>query len=268
MQIKHIQANIEGFKYHKELLEFFLHENADIINLQEVSDGDFWRDCEPHWHIQDFADSLNTEYIYFPTLGRVFPNGRVSRYGEMILSKFPIKNVEKRVLQDTPYTEYPHDYGMFSETKKYDKYKHAESIPLGCLVLDLDVANQPVRTISAHFHVSKGCQETKVIYADAKYVAQLIQEWPKIPTILSGDFNIQSDSNSIRLIDALIPEVQTGNTNTLNREVHPGFKNDIPYEGYHVDHVFARWFKVVSCHVAEVNVSDHYPIVTTLSLDI
>jgi len=265
MLLKVIQVNVEWFRFFDELRDFLISENPDIINMQEVSDGEFWGDWSCDDYLDQLAKDLKMESSFHPTLSRVFAIGKVS-YWEATLSRFPFVKTTKLILQDMAYREYPQDHGLFTADTKYDRYKYAQELPLWLLITHIDLWDIVIRNMCVHCHVSESCQETDEIYNDAVYINDHLQSDTNIPTLLTGDFNISQQSKSIELLCETMKHATYDKWNTLNVDIHPAFQNDLWPEWHGIDHVFTRDIEVVSCEVKKVDVSDHYPVVCELEV--
>jgi len=85
-----------------------------------------------------------------------------------------------------------------------------------------------------------------------------------LPTIASGDMNIQADSYSVRLLKTQLKHHTDRLKNTLS-DSHRALVQDFP-EGLAVDHVFSKLLEHKDTKAVQVDFSDHKAIVSEFVL--
>lgn len=123
-------------------------------------------------------------YVDHLSVGRSFDDHDIG-LGVAVLSRYPIIDYKKSILNGARPQVYPHDYGMFVEKDKHEKYKYAFRIPLGCLTTLLDMDGTVVRNITAHFHVSYECTETENHITDAEHIIDILNGSSDLPVLFS-----------------------------------------------------------------------------------
>ena len=260
--IKHIQINVEGFRYFDALLHFLNQERPDIINFQEATDGDFWDTWEQKDYLEILSQQLDMQLISHLTMGREFSGGVVST-GVAVLSRYPIIDFTKGVLDGSEPRIYPNTYPLFTEEKKYQKYKYAFHLPLWYINCVLDIDGIYMRNITAHYHVGYACYETEKHITDTETILRVLQESKPLPTIFSGDLNLRTGTASLDMLSEAMQIHTADAKNTLNKNIHPLFINEPGHEGLPIDHVFSLQLQHESTQGVQVDVSDHYPVVST-----
>jgi len=144
----------------------------------------------------------------------------------------------------------------------------------------LDVGGTYVRVMTTHFPPWQKCTEIPDMVRQTRFMvdrllhtshrpSMLDRDLSDLPTIVTGDLNIRSQELSPQILirEWELDIVNTQDTNTLNPRLHPWFQFNIPKEGYHVDHMFQKWFEVENWKVdTEADTSDHLPLEAQLKL--
>ncbi len=238
MQIASINLRIDvpvdgqrSWAYRKDsMIDFILHENFDIIGMQEAGPGMF----------KDLVDGLSHEY-------QLIYQGRDSR-GEgtpiAVHKHLPILDKGTLWLTDTPFVESTIKGSHFPRIVTYAKI--GGSFPFYFFNTHLDYASDDV------------CHQ------QAEYLMKIIQLINKdqLPYMITGDFNQYPDSRTISFLK------ESHQTLYDAMEVPPltfhGFSDQI--KGQPIDYIFLSdaWViegSNVHHHKKEsIYLSDHYPI--------
>lgn len=210
--------------------------NADMVGLNEVFNEGEEPLINQAGKIASYDKNLNycfAEAIKFE---------KIRSYGNAFLSKFPILEMQKfKVFAPTP------------EERRPDENSYYEDRIVLRAVVDM---GKPVTVFVTHFGLNK--QEVE------RMVDVLIKclDDEKNPHILMGDFNVEPDNDLIKPIFARMRSVakECGNTQ----------KTFATYEDQlQIDYIFvSKEFNIKSFERVNTNVSDHYPCVAELEINL
>lgn len=266
--MKAIQINVQEFTYYEALKSYLIAMDADIICMQEAWSGSF--SCEPWKNEKSLADELWYVYVIWKCIEDV--GVKDSYRGNVILSKFPVLEssvdylphfgsiLQRDIKKDTDWL----DPSLFDDRKKLWEYWQTVPFPVTSCLLKLP--HGILHCCTVHFPASPKCKETDIMNLCSEYLLESLAYRNDYPTLLTWDFNIQIDAWCMSSVKKKYHHVNTIHTNTLNKSVHPWFKNDIPDSGYMVDHIFVRWLAIKNWRVDTVTISDHYPMVVEFDL--
>ena len=256
MQLQIFQLNIFKGLYLDRIISYLQQNDFDIICLQEVTGGELGeknsRDC-----FQELKDELNC-------FGKVSydlqnPTDPKSYFGNAILYR---KNYYVNDLKK-----------MYSKPHQIVNYQKIISAPnwalisRHCLVLKIQINHKTINILNTHAPWSQKPIDNpeKVEFANkiAAYLRTL-----KEPFVLTGDFNMQSSSQTIQIINKvtnnLIDKYKI--TNTLNPRVH--YAKEIFSTGFAVDYIFtSKDMKINDFKVIDtLDLSDHYGLAVEIDL--
>lgn len=266
--MKLIHLNVESFKYFDALVDFLEVEKPDILSLVEATDGeDIW---SPQWGgKRDYITELSTRFswhsVFHPTIFRDCWTHQIG-FGAAVLSRLPIVIESGQYFGEQRSTMLAPDNIAFSDRPKYEKYPNAWKFSLPFLVTQIQTEKWPIRLLTAHFHVSYECLETLQIWQDAERVVDYLNAHDDMLTILAWDFNIRNESMAIKIIKEKLTQHSEHFNNTLCLSIHSLFKKEPNNPGYGIDHIFTKDIMVNSCHIRDVEVSDHLPLILDFSL--
>lgn len=267
MKINHLQLNTSTLRDPKAVMQYILDNNIDIACLQEIAyptgqENPLQKLCE--------EKGLN----YFEGIHFYYKDKNLT-LGNAVISKFPI--VDYQVLYFNTPNYYPKTIGENDfvgstlieddntvESMASRGLKHSiksRAIPIVTLKLE----EQLVRVYSIQFTVSSWATETEQMYTMAQLLNSQIHFSRKIPTIMSGDFNLQSDSYSIELLKKELNHHTDNLKNTL-ADNHRALAVDFP-EGLAVDHVFSYDLEHIETNAINIDFSDHKAIVSNFELN-
>ena len=268
--MKIVQLNVWHFKYLNELITFLQKEQPDIVNMQEVSSGRFNYCSDSISHpFEVLKKELGMNGKFMPFSGLDNGDGTISDNGNGYLTKF-------RILDEGCFFEKTlPNYNIYKESddliqtvlfNQKDKYFNVFEEPKNYVwsVLE-DQKGNIIRNLTTHFTVSYGCKETLQMINQTRSVLDYLNNVKDVPTIFSGDLNIHPKSSSVVKLSEKLDLVNKGVVNTLNKEIHPLFKNEVS-KGLAVDYIFQKGFEVVDWSVPEITVSDHLPVIAELEI--
>jgi len=265
--LKLVQLNCWNFRYFEEMLEFLKHEKPDIINLQEVSIGDLVMNPNKNFDFEYLKKELGMDGFFVPRFGIKDDVKGNYFFGNGFLTSLEIVDYGSFFDKFSPdfswYTK--EQSNVFDPNNKYQNYIRGFEVPVNFVWGILKYKNQLIRNVTTHFTVSFKCTETLQIIQQARQVVEFIDNVKDVPTIFSGDLNIQAESNSVKLIESKLERVSKGITNTMNPNLGSKLFVDEP-NGLAVDHIFSKGFNTISCVSPVITISDHLPVVAELEL--
>ncbi|NNE91983.1 MAG: endonuclease [Verrucomicrobiales bacterium] len=214
------------------LAEVIKKTNPDLVALQEVDVG-VERSGRVH-EAQELSKLTGLEVRMGPT--QAYQGGL---FGNAVLSKYPILDVE---IHPLPYTE---------ATEEKVTY------PRGCIVVTVKGPNgKPLRFVSTHFQ--HNMPEDRV--AEAKAINELLAD-SDIPTILAGDMNAKPEEEPIQILEKEWKHAADAEMAPTAPAVNPR---------YRIDYIFHRpagAFEVKEASVIDEEIaSDHRPVFAVLEL--
>lgn len=248
MKIKFLNLNIWYGKLLSSAIEFIKQENPDVISLQEVYDGE---GMSPEWlnSWSTLKKELGYQYTSFAPTFYVVENGIRVNQGQAILSKYPILN-EETFFYDVPYGEFVFPADDFSLVPR--NLQHAT----------LDVQGKDLNI----FNTQGIWDKDKLDSERKKKMGEKIVEKVsgKNHVILSGDFNIIPQSDTMRNIERIL---NNPFKDKLNTTINPKRKNKAENEESVIDMVFvSQDIKISDSYCPQVDVSDHMPLVIVFEI--
>ncbi|MDB4662826.1 endonuclease/exonuclease/phosphatase family protein [Verrucomicrobiales bacterium] len=228
----HWALGMDG-KYDVERIADVINKaKPDLVALQEVDVG-VERSGRVH-EAQRLSELTGMDVRMGPT--QHYQGGL---FGNAVLSRLPIKDVE---IHPLPYTE---------ETEELQTY------PRGCVVVTVEAPNgKPLRFVSTHFQ--HNLPEDRVAQAHA-INKLLAADDSGIPTILAGDMNAKPNEEPIQVLLKRW-------TNVINDPPAPTVPVKDPK--YRIDYIFHRSsdsFKINETYVIDEKIaSDHLPVFAEL----
>jgi len=250
MIIRFITLNIwQGGNLLDKAINFFKKNKPDILAMQEVYNGKNplyernYRTFDEVKKILDFSyATFSPAFLDTRTIGNI-------QRGNAIFSNFPIVSNET-IMYDLPY-------GSFNEEKNTRYQNVPMCLQHACILIRnkiLDVYNiQGIwgtdgKDSKRRFHMSE------VIIAEVR---------KKNNVILAGDFNLNPETESIRMIEKYLRNIFK---NKLTTTFNMRRKSKQVLAESVVDMIFvSKTVPVVSFESPLVDISDHVPLVCTLS---
>ncbi len=258
---KFLQLNIWfGGNLSENALAFFDKEKPDIIALQEVTmpmalEG--YVDHPSLNFIQKVKDTTGCKHSIFvpefafraPTLHN---NDLPLEWGIMILSRFPLLGHE--------YTSYINEYAVYD----WEDVNDYSILHKGILVAKIDLDGKLLHVATTHGVWGTDDKDNSDRLKMSSAIVTAIED--KKPLLLSGDLNVDQNTETIRNIEE---HVTNAFRDTLETTFNMRHKD--PSKGTFgssiVDFVFASQdIKVLSAYSPEDNVSDHVPLIVEFEL--
>lgn len=243
--MKLIQLNTWSCKLSTEIVRLFEQEQPDITCLQEVVQAEFGG------KILETIDEITNEYpfvdyYYTPLVEFAFMHHRASR-GNMITSKLPITN-KAELWTHGQYTE-DFDYVDSGGYNIARNIAHATvASPEG-----------PIHVLTLHgYHLphKNGNEETlRACRELLEYAQQLIG-----PVIITGDFNLAPQSESIKLLENAFRNLST-EYKLLTTRNHLTNKTEV------CDYIFVNnEVRVDNFYMSDIIASDHNALVLEFTI--
>ena len=226
--LKHLQFNLRfSNPYVKEFKTFLENSDIDVVTLQEVTT----KHKETLEELKNGEYTLSKDYPFIVKNKGAYPYQKYCEFqgvGDVaILSKHPI-NEEKSVC--IPYQ--------------------------GLLWSQIIINNKAITVASIHLHWPYPYQQNKQV----QFLKLVLEKIPK-PTLIAGDFNAVSWSNTLSIISKAS---KTKVVNGLRWSINLNEK--IPLLKLPIDHLLlSKELEVKSIKVGEDLGSDHLPIVSQIA---
>lgn len=241
----------------EKVADFIRKVDADIVAIQEIvrpledrvkkqfrSKDDIEHELKGLYPYQFFgplwvAKSINEgDKIIFDFGGRM-------EQGNEILTKYPIVEATNE-----------HYYKSYSYALDWSNWKN-EDHGRALQVVELNVDDKELQVLNLHGIWTEDKMGDKRTLEECKYVIGAAKR-KRIPTIITGDFNLLPETESIRLMNKefrnLIEEYEIKTT-------RPSFKDEIDEGRNVVDYIFVSGgVKVVDFKVIDSDISDHLPM--------
>ncbi len=247
-----------------EIAEFIKQTNADIVAVQEIV-----RHLEPSVY-----DQYKTKEGIEKIVNNVYPykffgplwvteafrkNGKIHRdfngiieQGNEILSKFPITEATNE--------HYYKSYSYALDWTNWEAEDHGRAVQ----IVEITVNNKPLQILNLHGIWTKDKLGDQRTDAECEYIISAAQR-KKIPTIITGDFNLLPHSNSIKIINSEYNNLIKKFNITSTR---PEFKDNIDIGNNVVDYIFiSKDIIVNSFEVIQTNISDHLPLLLDFEIE-
>lgn len=253
MIIKLLTLNIWlGGKMMDEVIDFLSKENADIVLMQEVFNGEDQELDRRFRTMQVLKSSLGYKYSDFAPCYRDFDhtNGMAQR-GNGILSKLPITSSEVSYFS-VPYNETHRDIpSMYADCP--NNLQHVE-VEAGEQKLNVFNTHGPWGLDGDDFNVRRQAMDDVI----AKKTAGLNN------VVLAGDTNATAKNPVITNLKTIFNDVFDGELKTtfnMKQKTNPGYASAV------VDYIFVdKNLNIVNKKCPVVDISDHLPLVVELEL--
>lgn len=256
MQIKIFQLNILKGLYLDRIIAYLKQNQFDVICLQEVTGGELGKnnkiDCfskiknalNYKGEILHDLQLLNDPSSYFSNA--IYWKENYSTNTPIIISQINVNPNYQQIL----------------------KLQQWKNIPRHCFGIKFTINQKSFYVFTAHAPWSKYPNDSLEKIEFTTKISEYLQTL-KEPFILTGDFNMESSSQTIQIINNvtnnLIDKYKI--TNTLNPRVHYAAKEVFP-PGLAVDYIFAsKKMKVNNFNVInKPDLSDHYGLSTEVEI--
>lgn len=266
MKVKFLCLNLwQGGNLMEDIFEFIKKENPDILALQEVYDGHNPKWDRKYRSMEVFNKELSYKYSHFaPAYLDNRDIGKIE-YGNAVFSKFPIKS-SKVVFYDIPYRD--------------DYVEKFENFPLASRNLQqvtLDLKGKELNVFNTQGIWGKDGEDSESRFQMSETIISEIKD--KDNVILAGDFNLRDTTQAVKGIEKHLLNIFRGESKTsfnMKRKIKAGVKSFAAFErpevadGYAesvVDMVLvSKNMKIIDHKYAQVDISDHLPLVVILEL--
>ncbi len=241
----------------EKIVSLLLNIDSDIITLQEVTRGIDSHVYDRYNSSKIIKDHLNDyKYSFFGSLWcaeRHVKNGIISKdfggmieQGNEVISKYPIVEAENIFFYK--------NYAIFEDVTDFRKLDHPRALER----VILDIGDSQVQIINVHGIWNEGKKGDERTIRQSQFIlSEALKR--NMPTIIVGDFNLNSSSESIRIInERFINLIDVYGIKATRPIVNDGL--DI---GNCVDdYIFVNdMIKINNFKVLETDVSDHYPLI-------
>ena len=250
MTFKYLSINAWlGGKLWDNLVNFLKQEDADIVALQEVYDGEDPKLEKRLRTLGALKQELPYPYVAFaPSMIDTRDNLNLP-WGNAVLSKFPI-TAERAIFFDIP----------FGEGKT--TIETAEQTPRNMLHTTIAMNNTTLNVFSIHGIWGKDGDDNPRRLAMSDTIIKHIQNKPRV--MISGDFNVKENTKTVAKLEKHLYNVFKGERTTsfnMNAKTDPKFATAV------VDHLLiSNDLTVQEHHQPDVNVSDHLPLIATIEI--
>lgn len=250
MKIKVMQLNVwNGGKLFENVEAFLKVQQADIYFFQEVfnGSGDIPRSFRT---LEEFQKILPNYFFDFTkSFGDIGPYGAIDR-GNAVFSKFPILEA------DSLFIDFP--YKVFDEQQARD----FEKTPRVLEHVQINIEKKLLDLFNVHGIWGKHGGDTERRVKMAHTIVKNLEGKEHI--IVSGDFNLNPDTETVRIIEKKVKSVFGDSlVSTFNMK----HKTDPGYATARVDMMFVSpSIQVLSKDCPQVDVSDHLPLVVELEV--
>lgn len=251
MQISFFSLNIEEGKRIQDIIKFVKKNDFDIVSFQEVTGGRLSEtgvNC-----FEQLKEELSHDGEIAVTLRAKEDNN--SYVGNATFFKDSFFLIQKEIIRLKPYT-------LIDATRERNFEEEAKC----ALSLVFDVHGLKFRVINVHLAWGPDPGDTEEKIRQGKILVEYMKKI-KEPFILSGDFNVDNNSQIVQFFDKLAHNITVSNNivNTLNPNLHRAQHLFPP--GLAVDFLYvSKSIKVLNFEVVKDNLSDHLGLATTIEL--
>lgn len=276
-EISILQLNIFQGKFLDRVISFVKEHDVDILHFQEVSGGQFSGGGEytypdnrlqaqaeknasssPQYAglniFQEIKKRLNFEGIFAPRVVLKGDHDSFNANATFFKKSFPL--IEHKIFWLKEFYE--------AEDRETVNWKGAG---YNAIATRFEVGNKKLWTVNTHLAWGpRPFDEDYKLEINMPLVEHMREM--EVPWILSGDFNVDKNSATVKALDELGRNLAVENnfTNTLNPRIHPA-QNLFP-PGLAVDFVFTSpEIKVTNCQLIDsIDLSDHFGILTQIEI--
>lgn len=257
MNLRILQLNIYGCMYFDNFKNFLQTHTYDVLHLQEVRGKgkilktiDFPLDSLPALKklLGNSYQQVFVQTTHF-TQKKLSPDGNAS----FIAAKFPI--IEQKIMwlrkNEQPFHQTPQDISTLGAAL------------IVCKVL---VGEKPLWLLNTHLGWSPTSADTEEKEKQSSIIAAFLETLTE-PFILTGDFNADSSTNTIKMLEQYGRNLATKNhvSNTLNPRLHR--TQHLFPKGLVVDFIFvSKDLGVKDFAVLEDDISDHLGLAATIEI--
>lgn len=244
----------------EEVAKFLLENNADFVNLQEVV-RHFEVSVFKQYHSKQVIDSnLKEKYAqnFFAPLysskcfyesDGITPHrdfGGLIEQGLDFYSKHKIQSAENIFyFKSFNYSTNPDQWKADNQARSLGKY-----------IIELN--GKKLQIINVHGIWSADKKGNQHTIEQSEFIINLLKD-SNLPTIISGDFNLHPNTESISILNNHFNNLIT---DYGIKRTRPDFKDSIDSGNNIVDYVFVNnQIRVDKFNVIEKGISDHFPLI-------
>lgn len=247
----------------EKVIDFLKNTESDIITLQESMRGidntvydrynnsKLIKEAVKNTHKYDFYGALwvSDKHIKNGVVTKDF--GGMAEQGNEIISRYPIIEASNNFFHK--------NYQIFRDTTAFRKTDHARAV----VVAIVEINNQKLRLLNIHGIWNEGKIGDERTIKECEYLLSLIED-NTIPTIVVGDFNLNPQSKSIKILNKKL-------TNLIEKynikSTRPTVKDGLDVGNSVDDYIFVNdKIKVNNFEVKQTDASDHYPLILDFEL--
>jgi endonuclease/exonuclease/phosphatase family metal-dependent hydrolase len=256
MTLSFLQLNTNSDNFWDKLTSYLRTHQFDILHLQEITGpgtrvGNVNSQRDTYQQLQTL---LGNHYNSELSIAETFTSSKTSYFGNATFYKKTFKCLSKNILYLHQNTKpFP------SESKEFDK--HGRTV----LHLELEINGKPISFLNTHLAWSPTAADTPIKLEQGQKLVNYVQKL-KQPFILTGDFNVDANSQIIKSLNEYAKNLTTQNkiTNTLNPNLHKA-KHLFP-PGLAVDFIFVSpEIKTENFQLITEDISDHYALTANFS---
>lgn len=239
--MKLLQLNTWSLHLAPAIVQLLDREDPDIVCLQEVVSTESGR--KMLGSIQEILAQHEFEYYYFSPLLRFQYMHHTAERGNMILSKYPITFTHEFWTAGEFQTD-------FTKDTPYDSSRNV----LHCQV---ETPSGALHVLTTHgYHISEHKRGDEHTLAACRQMAEYIDALDG-PAVLTGDFNLVPDSESMRVFDPQLKNLTRDYKLTTTR-------NHLTTKTEPCDYILLRDITEISFVALDDIVSDHMALMAEL----
>lgn len=248
--MKLLDLNIFKGKYLDNVIKFVKKEDFDILTFQEVTAGEV--SFNNHECFQLLLDSLPLSGELVKTWN--YRNDKSSYFGNATFFKKKLKVLERKII-------------WLKEFQEIEKDTKSEDVPRCAFSLLIEKDDRRFYIVNSHLAWGPTPFDEEYKLVQARKLFDYLKDL-KYPFILSGDFNLTSDSQVVFWMSSLGRNLTVENkiTNTLNERNH--YARTLFPPGLAIDYIFVdRRIKINKFNVdSSPDLSDHLPLIVEFEI--
>ncbi|GIK84093.1 MAG: hypothetical protein BroJett025_07150 [Patescibacteria group bacterium] len=236
-----------------EIVAFLREQNADIVLLQEVYNGDASFTKKQYRTLSELQTLLGYQYAHFAPAFLEDAEGKEVVQGNAILSKLPLTEVSVTF----------YDVGFGKRDANDNTTFHITPRNLQHIVADLNGIKLHVLNTQGIWGTNGDDNERRLHMSDHI----LKESGNSAPLIFAGDLNVNEKTETVKRIEKKLTNVFKNQLVTSFNLKRKDLVQDPGYATSVVDMLFVSPdIKVLSASVPQVDVSDHLPLVCEIEL--
>lgn len=236
-----------------EIVAFLREQNADIVLLQEVYNGDASFTKKQYRTLSELQAQLGYQFVHFAPAFLEDSEGKEVAQGNAILSKFPLTEVSVTF----------YDVGFGKRDANDNTTFHITPRNLQHVVADINGIKLQVLNTQGIWGTNGDDNERRLHMSDHI----LKESGNSAPLIFAGDLNVNEKTETIKRIEKKLTNVFKNQLVTSFNLKRKDLVKDPGYATSVVDMLFVSPdIKVLGASVPQVDVSDHLPLVCEIEL--